>query len=155
MVYREAVKVVSNHGVPTFHNVTQATRDVAARSGIQNGIVSIYSHHTTCCVITQECAFDMSMTGLETLQLDFVEVFESIKEKYNGQPVDIHTSKADKAQLFDFLDKVLPDNDADRIYPGDVKKLIQWYNILVQAGYTDFLETDEEEEATAEAAPAE
>ena len=78
MVYREAVKVVSNHGVPTFHNVTQATRDVAARSGIQNGIVSIYSHHTTCCVITQECAFDMSMTGLETLQLDFVEVFESI-----------------------------------------------------------------------------
>ena len=50
---------------------------------------------------------------------------------------------------------MLPDNDADRIYPGDVKKLIQWYNILVQAGYTDFLEANEEEEATAEAAPAE
>ena len=84
-----------------------------------------------------------------------MEVFESIKEKYNGQPVDIYTSKADKAQLYAFLDEVLPDNDADRIYPGDVKKLIQWYNILVQAGYTDFLETNEEEEATAEAAPAE
>ena len=78
MVYREAIKVNSNNGVVTFHNVTQAARDVAARSGIKNGIVSIYSHHTTCCVITQECAFDMSMTGMETLQLDFVECLEKI-----------------------------------------------------------------------------
>ena len=97
---------------------------------------------------------DVSMYTMDD-DKPLMEVFESIKEKYNGQPVDIHTSKADKAQLFDFLDKVLPDNDADRIYPGDVKKLIQWYNILVQAGYTDFLEADEQEEANAEAAPAE
>ena len=97
---------------------------------------------------------DVSMYTMDD-DKPLMEVFESIKEKYNGQPVDIQTSKADKAQLFAFLDEVLPENDADRIYPGDVKKLIQWYNILVQAGYTDFLETDEEEEATAEAAPAE
>ncbi|MBQ0100897.1 MAG: YjbQ family protein, partial [Lachnospiraceae bacterium] len=31
---------------------------------------------TTCSVITQECAFDMSMTGLETLQQDLVNCFE-------------------------------------------------------------------------------
>ena len=97
---------------------------------------------------------DVSMYTMDD-DKPLMEVFESIKEKYNGQPVDIHTSKADKAQLYAFLDEVLPDNDADRIYPGDVKKLIQWYNILVQAGYTDFLEASEEEEATAEAAPAE
>ena len=97
---------------------------------------------------------DVSMYTMDD-DKPLMEVFESIKEKYNGQPVDIHTSKADKAQLYAFLDEVLPDNDADRIYPGDVKKLIQWYNILVQAGYTDFLETNEEEEASAEAAPAE
>ena len=97
---------------------------------------------------------DVSMCTMDD-DKPLMEVFESIKEKYNGQPVDIHTSKADKAQLYAFLDEVLPDNDADRIYPGDVKKLIQWYNILVQAGYTDFLEANEEEEATAEAAPAE
>ena len=97
---------------------------------------------------------DVSMYTMDD-DKPLMEVFESIKAKYNGQPVDIHTSKADKAQLYAFLDEVLPDNDADRIYPGDVKKLIQWYNILVQAGYTDFLEANEEEEATAEAAPAE
>ena len=97
---------------------------------------------------------DVSMYTMDD-DKPLMEVFESIKEKYNGQPVDIHTSKADKAQLYAFLDEVLPDNDADRIYPGDVKKLIQWYNILVQADYTDFLEANEEEEATTEAAPAE
>ena len=97
---------------------------------------------------------DVSMYTMDD-DKPLMEVFESIKEKYNGQRVDIQTSKADKAQLFAFLDEVLPDNDADRIYPGDVKKLIQWYNILVHAGYTDFLEAEEQEEASAEAAPAE
>lgn len=80
---------------------------------------------------------DVSMYTMDD-DKPLMEVFESIKEKYNGQPVDIHTSKADKAQLYAFLDEVLPDNDADRIYPGDVKKLIQWYNILVNNGITDF-----------------
>ncbi len=77
MIYREAVELLSNNHVPTFHNVTDAAKAIVERSGIRNGIVNIYSHHTTCCVITQERAFDMSMTGLETLQQDFVEIFES------------------------------------------------------------------------------
>ena len=78
MVYREAFQVQSNDKAVTFHNVTEQVRGVIERSGLKDGIVVVYSHHTTCCVITQECAFDMSMTGLETLQQDFVEVFESI-----------------------------------------------------------------------------
>ena len=41
-------------------------------------IMELYSHHTTCSVITEECAFDMSMTGLETLQQDLVNVLNKI-----------------------------------------------------------------------------
>ena len=77
MVYREAITVMSNNGIETFHNVTAQAKDIVKRSGIQNGIVSVYSHHTTCSVITQEAAFDLSMTGLETLQQDFVDIFEN------------------------------------------------------------------------------
>lgn len=76
MVYREQFKVESNHKMCTFHDVTEQTRDIVARSGIKNGIVVVYSRHTTCSVITQECAFDMSMTGLETLQQDLVDCFD-------------------------------------------------------------------------------
>ena len=41
MVYREALSLQSNNGVPTFHNVTQAAKDVIARSGIRDGIVTV------------------------------------------------------------------------------------------------------------------
>lgn len=77
MVYREAFKVQSRDRAVSFHDVTDRVKEIAAASGIQNGIVVVYSHHTTCSVITQECAFDKSMTGLETLQQDLVNVFEN------------------------------------------------------------------------------
>ena len=68
MVYREAFKVQSRDRAVSFPDVTDRVKEIAAASGIRNGIVVVYSHHTTCSVITQECAFDKSMTGLETLQ---------------------------------------------------------------------------------------
>ena len=78
MVYRESFKVQSNDKAYTFHDVTAKAKEIVEKSGVKEGIAVVYSHHTTCCVITQECAFDMSMTGLETLQQDLVEVFENI-----------------------------------------------------------------------------
>lgn len=90
MVYRETLKVQSNDKMPTFHNVTEKTKEIISRSGIQNGIVVAYSHHTTCCVITQEAAFDMSMTGLETLQQDFVEAFESFMPVCRKEGIYLH-----------------------------------------------------------------
>ncbi len=78
MIYKKSFTVQSNDKVCTFHNVTAQAKEILKESGIQNGILVVYSHHTTCSIITQECAFDMSMTGLETLQQDLVEVFENI-----------------------------------------------------------------------------
>ena len=76
MVYREAFKVQSRDRAVSFHDVTDRVKEIAAASGIRDGIVVVYSPPTTCSVITQECAFDKSMTGLETLQQDLVNVFE-------------------------------------------------------------------------------
>lgn len=90
MVYREAFTVQSSDKMPTFHNVTEKTNEIISRSGIKNGIVVVYSHHTTCCVITQEAAFDMSMTGLETLQQDFVEAFESFMPVCRKEGMYLH-----------------------------------------------------------------
>ena len=90
MVYREQFKVESNHKMCTFHDVTDETRAIVARSGIQNGIVVVYSRHTTCSVITQECAFDMSMTGLETLQQDLVDCFERFMPTQTREGIYLH-----------------------------------------------------------------
>jgi len=76
MIYKEKFKVQSNDKMCTFHNVTAEAKEALKKSGVKNGILVVYSHHTTCGVITQECAFDMSMTGLETLQQDLIEAFE-------------------------------------------------------------------------------
>jgi len=78
MIYREEVHLESKGGLPTFHNVTIYSRNVVKRSGIQNGIVVVYSHHTTCGVIIDECAFDLTTNGLETLQQDFLDALEKI-----------------------------------------------------------------------------
>ena len=90
MVFAEKFKVTSNQGIPTFHNVTAQVREILTRSGIRTGTVTVYSHHTTCCVITQEAAFDMSMTGLETLQLDFVEMVEQILPTQRKEGMYLH-----------------------------------------------------------------
>ena len=90
MIYREAFAVQSNHKMPTFHDVTERTKEIVGRSGIMNGIAVVYSRHTTCCVITEEEAFDMSMTGLKTLQQDFVEAFESFMPVCRKERMYLH-----------------------------------------------------------------
>ena len=90
MVYREEFHVTSNGDMPTFHNVTELARDTVRRSGIRNGIAVVYSHHTTCCVIIEEIAFDMAVTGLETLQQDFVEVLERLIPTYRQEGMYQH-----------------------------------------------------------------
>ena len=90
MVYRESFKVHSDHKMPTFHDVSEQAREIVDRSGIHNGIVVVYSRHTTCCVIIEEEAFDMSMTGLKTLQQDLVEVMEGIIPAYRKEGLYLH-----------------------------------------------------------------
>ena len=106
MVYREAIQVQSNDRIQTFHNVTAQAREIVARSGIKNGIVSVYSHHTTCAVITQEAAFDMSMTGLETLQQDLVNVFEKWIPTCRYEGMYLHPGR----KALDFAESVGEDN---------------------------------------------
>lgn len=78
MVFQESFQVQSRDRACSFHDVTDEVKDAVRRSGVKSGIVVVYSHHTTCSVITQECAFDMSMTGLETLQQDLVDIMENV-----------------------------------------------------------------------------
>ena len=98
MVYKESFQVQSNDKMCTFHNVTAKAKEILIRSGIKKWHSGGVFHHTTCCVITQECAFDMSMTGLETLQQDLVEVFEAIVS-HLPQGRDVFTSRSESAEI--------------------------------------------------------
>jgi len=64
------------------------------------------------------------------------EVFRLIQEKSSEQPVP--DSKADDSTLKAFFEIVLPDYDRERVYTSHVRKLVQWYNLLIANGITDF-----------------
>jgi secondary thiamine-phosphate synthase enzyme len=77
-VFRESLKVRSTGMRPTFCMITDQVKEILDRSGVKNGICVVYSHHTTCSVMTQECSFDETYTGLEYLQQDLTDIFEKI-----------------------------------------------------------------------------
>lgn len=79
-----------------------------------------------------------------------MEVLQAAYDKYDGKPIDIALKTADNKQLAEIMGKVLPNYDRDRVYPSDMKKLIQWYNLLVKNGYQQFVTPEETEEAVAE-----
>ena len=72
------------------------------------------------------------------------QVLKSIFTKEEGKKAGLDPKKASKDELHAYLGQVLPNYDRDRVYPADIKKLIQWYNILVENGLTDFDEALQE-----------
>ena len=66
------------------------------------------------------------------------KVFKSLGEKEQSKECSLNYKKCSAHELHDFFAEVLPDYDRDRVHDSDIKKLIQWYNILVKNGITDF-----------------
>lgn len=66
------------------------------------------------------------------------KVLTSLKELEQGKPASIDYRKASGDELREYFAKVLPDFDRDRVHNSDIKKLLQWYNILIANGITDF-----------------
>ena len=106
MVFQKSFKVQSRDRAVSFHDVTDKVKEIVAESGVKTGIVVVYSHHTTCSIITQECAFDMSMTGLETLQQDLVNVFENWIPTCRYEGMYLHPGR----KALDFAESVGEDN---------------------------------------------
>jgi len=78
IVHRETIEVKSGEIRPTFYQVTPRVREIVQESGVKNGICVVYSHHTTCSVITQENSFDKTYNGYEFVQQDFLNIMEKL-----------------------------------------------------------------------------
>ncbi|MGK0175999.1 MAG: hypothetical protein ACI9AT_002386, partial [Ulvibacter sp.] len=80
-----------------------------------------------------------------TEELPLRAVFAKISEKEDGAEAISH--KSSKDELEEYFFGVLPDYDEDRVYSSDIKKVVQWYNLLIKSGMSDFSETTEEDDA--------
>jgi len=78
------------------------------------------------------------------------EILEVIKARENGHKTNMDP-KADNNALRAYFGEIVPNFDRERVYPTDIRKLIIWYNILIETGNTDFSvkepATEEEKEA--------
>ena len=63
---------------PSFNDVTARVKNVIENSGIKNGIVVVYSQHTTCSIIIQEDSIDTTYNGTKFVFQDLLDVFQAI-----------------------------------------------------------------------------
>ncbi len=76
----------------------------------------------------------------ETEDIPLVDVLVKVRECENGQKCKLNYRKSSEKELHDFFATVLPNYDRDRVRAFDIKKLLQWYDILVENGITNFEE---------------
>ncbi|MEM6514924.1 MAG: DUF5606 domain-containing protein [Bacteroidota bacterium] len=70
-------------------------------------------------------------------------VLKKIKDEVNGEQTKI-SHKAPKIELEEYFFGILPDYDEDRVYASDIKKIVQWYNLLQKHDMLDALEDETE-----------
>ena len=87
----------------------------------------------------------------ETDDVPLMDVLENLKNLEGGKKASINEKKASGEELRAYFSKVLPEWDQDRVQNSHIKKLITWYNILIEAGITDFKDPEPETEGTSSA----
>lgn len=75
-------------------------------------------------------------------EMPLADVFSKIKEKENGQKTTTDP-KADGNTLRAYFGEIIANFDRDRVHTSDIKKILSWYNLLVENNLTDFSTTEE------------
>ena len=81
-------------------------------------------------------------------EVQLLNIFKTMYEKEEGKEALSHKESGNK--LSAYFSEVLPDYDEERVYTSNIKKVIQWYNILVKAGM-DFSAVESAQEDQEEA----
>ncbi len=135
-------KVLAISGKPGIYSLKTQTRSgFVAESLVDGKRLSVGIRHNVS-ILSEIAIYTLSQ------ELPLREVFQKIKEKENGAQTISHKVSKDELEAY-FFD-LIPDYDEDRVYPSDIKKVVQWYNILQKNDMLDFEEpdanaTDEEE----------
>ncbi len=72
-------------------------------------------------------------------------IFERIHAATDGEAVSINTKDDDALRTF--FTEVMPEHDQERVYHSDIRKVVKWFNLLLEKGLLSF---DKDEDAAAE-----
>jgi hypothetical protein len=125
-------KVISVGGKPgLFKILTQTRAGVLAESLIDGKKMNISARENVS-LLSEVAIYTL------TKELPLGSVFQKIFDHLSGAPALSHKSSKDDLEAFFF--EVLPEYDEDRVYASDIKKVVQWYNLLIDQGFTNFSE---------------
>ena len=135
-------KIIAITGKPGLFNVVSQTK-----TGI---IVEALSDKKRIAVLSTQNVSLLENIAIFTYneEVPLLTVFKSIFEKAAGKETISH--KESGAKLTSFFSEILPDFDQERVYTSNIKKIIQWYNLLIAAGF-DFSTAELSAEAKEEA----
>jgi hypothetical protein len=135
-------KVLSISGKPGLYKLkTQTRTGFLAESLLDGKTINVSGRHNVS-LLSEIAVYTL------TEEVPLREVFKKISEKENGKETIDH--KASKEELEEFFFGVMPDYDEDRVYASDIKKIVQWYNMLIKNGINDFSEAKEESKKEAD-----
>ncbi len=92
---------------------------------------------------------DEIMIHTEEGETPLGELFQRIYDGENGEKTIDHRSS--KEELQEKFEEFLPEYDKEQVYPSDIKKCFQWYNLLQEAGALTVKDEDEQKEEQEEA----
>lgn len=128
-------KILAISGKPGLYELKTQTRSgFLAESLLDGKKLSVSIRHNVS-ILSEIAIYTI------TEEVPLREIFKKIQEKENGEQTISH--KESKGKIEAYFSEVLPDYDEDRVYPSDMKKVIQWYNILQSKGMTDFSDPEE------------
>lgn len=92
----------------------------------------------------------LSDISIYTLESDepLANIFKKMRENSEGKKVDIDLKDDDA--LREYLFRIFPEHDEDRVYPSDIKKIVKWFNLLLEKGLLEPEEEEKEGEPEAE-----
>ena len=126
-------KILSISGKPGLYKILTQTRGgFVAESLLDKKKVTV-NMQSNVSVLSEIAIYTL------TEELPLKEVFKKINDKENGKPTSI-SHKDSKDVLEEYFFEVLPDYDEDRVYASDIKKVVQWYNLLHSQNLLDFLQ---------------
>lgn len=136
-------KILSITGKPGLYNLVTQTRSGFVAESLLDGKKITVGLRNNVSVLSEIAIYTLDE------ELPLREVFLKIQVKEKGGKTSI-PHKSDRIKLEEYFFEVLPNYDEDRVYASDIKKVIQWYNILQENGITDFSENEEEDAASEE-----
>jgi hypothetical protein len=130
-------------GKPGLYRLVSQGKNMLIVESLVNGKrIPAYSHDK---VISLG---DIAMYTVED-DVPLADVLTALKAKAEGKPVDVKAF-ADDAAIRAYFKEVLPTFDDERVYTNDIKKLYSWYNILLEAGITEYADQQPADEKPAE-----